>query len=151
MPKSDFIDLNLITGENVQAIVQYLPYFSDGSNQFYHVSHHGVNPYEYSDQVRAFIRDLYEHNFIQPFNWVSWRESPQAQILFNHPDNLLQANLEDLVKSLIVILRSDRFIGGQLASSIKDGFIANILKRMVQLYPRLRLPHATPAPANDAA
>ena len=150
MPKSDYIDVNLISGENVQAIAQYLPYFSDGSNRFYSVSHQSMNPYEYSDVVRAFIRDLYENNFIQPFNWVSWRESLQAQNLFNHPDNLLQASLEDLVKTLIVILRSDRFIGGQLASHIKDGFIANILRRMIQLHPRVRINQPDPA-STDAA
>lgn len=151
MQKSDFVDVNLISGENVQAIVQYLPYFSDNSNQFYRVSHQSIDPYEYSDQVRAFIRDLYKHNFIQPFNWVSWRESTQAQTLFNHPDNLLHASLEELVKTLIVILRSDRFIGGQLASFIKDGYVSNILKRMVQLYPRIRRPQPDHASANDLA
>ena len=135
MKKNENIDLTLVIPEKLQDVISYASYFNNlDKTSFYTVSKDGDMVYEYGDQVKGFIKTLYEANLIQPFNWVNWKETNRAQYLLQNPSHLSEASLEDLVKTLIVIVRSDRFIAGQLKDAIEAGFISAFIKRLDDLF-----------------
>lgn len=134
MRHNDYIDLSIINNDKLAQVILFADYFKNENNKFYRVTKDKDVVYEYVDEIKQFIKSLYEANLIQPFNWVAWKDSLNAQYLLQNPNHLHEASLEDIVKTLIVILRSDRFIGGQLKDAIEGGFITAILTRLEDFF-----------------
>ncbi len=134
MRNNDYIDLSIINSEKLAEVIFFTDYFKNQKNKFYRVTKDKDVVYEYGDEIKQFIKSLYEANLIQPFNWAAWKDTSNAQYLLQNPNHIREASLEDLVKTLIVILRSDRFIGGQLKDAIEGGFISAILARLKDLF-----------------
>ncbi len=134
MRKTDHIDIEMIDLENIRQILVYRNYFENNTNSFYSVAKGNPSqPYTYKKEVLEFIKALYHNNVMQPFNWVSWRDSPEAQNFLSNPNRIKGAPMEVLVKLLIHFVRADRFISGYLVSAIDDGFILAILERLDDL------------------
>lgn len=134
MRHNDYIDLSIINNDKLAQVILFADYFKNEKNKFYRVTKDKDVVYEYVDEIKQFIKSLYEANLIQPFNWVTWKDSLNAQYLLQNPNHLNEASLEDIIKTLIVILRSDRFIGGQLKDAIEGGFITAILTRLQDFF-----------------
>lgn len=80
----------------------------------------------YAPEVLAFVRDLYDLGFVVPFDWPNWEEGSR---LFNAPEGIARASLEDCVKLLTAIVRHDRFVWGE-AFGLDRGIFRLILQRL---------------------
>jgi hypothetical protein len=121
------------TRANLQAVLKFLPVleqpdFSPGE----WISQEGHLPYiNYNSEMLDFLRALGNNGFVQPFNWMNWREGTQ---LVDNPTLLQKASLQTLRKLLTAHVRADLFSEGHLADMFESGHIVMILKRMEEIY-----------------
>lgn len=87
----------------------------------------------YSSEVEEFQTALYDHKFIQSFDWGAWQE--EAVRYLNDPHLLAEADLNACIKLLTTHVRKERFCEGHLASVIQSGHVFAILERLQQLRP----------------
>jgi hypothetical protein len=113
--------------------MKYKHYFENKENHFYKVQRSISNPYEYSAEVRNFIKELYDLDLVQPFNWVQWKDSDQGRKYFASPKRINDANLEDVIKVLTTHLRLESVLNGHLTNVIKDGQFSIIIDRLQKL------------------
>lgn len=117
------------TKENINKILEFLPYFESKEMGFYSISKTDLMyPYIYDKSVDDFEKALYDENIMIVFDWGKWQ--PEAEKYFNDPSLLGNADLETLRKLLTVHMRKERFCCGHLAMMIDSGHILNILKRL---------------------
>jgi O-acetyl-ADP-ribose deacetylase len=129
---------NIITPHDVDAVLQYLPYFADPTNKFYEIdkgsfsepSVINIEPFIYSQKVSEFITTLYHCNFIQEFDWTSYDETEKYK---KHPILIGDADLEIIIKLLTTHVRADRFCSGHLASVLDNGYLLKILQRLAEI------------------
>jgi hypothetical protein len=132
------VDPNKITLHDVDAVLQYLTYFTNPNNKFYETDKSSlskssvinIEPYIYSHKVSEFITTLYSCNFIQEFDWISWDECEKYQ---KDPHLIGDINLETIIKLLTAHVRADRFITGHLVSVIDNGHLLKILQRLSEI------------------
>ena len=89
--------------------------------------------FEYSEAVLAFIREMYELEWVHSFDWMAWAGSAEGKRLSSSPAAIATASEADLSKVLTTILRSDRFSEGALASAIEGGFVLAVARRAGEL------------------
>lgn len=134
-----------LTNENIDKILEYLPYFQNSSNKFYEFidSNNNSNElfqfpyYKYSDKVFEFEKELYTQRFIINFRWSSWiRKAAKYSV---EREQLLIADLGDIRKLLTVAIKQNEVFEGLLAEVIDSGFMLRILERLKaireELYP----------------
>ena len=85
--------------------------------------------FEYSEAVLAFIREMYELEWVHSFDWMAWADTAEGKRLTSSPAAISSASEADLSKVLTTILRSDRFSDGALASAIERGFVLAVVRR----------------------
>ena len=85
--------------------------------------------FEYSEAVLAFIREMYELEWVHSLDWMAWAGTAEGQRLSSAPEAIATASEADLAKVLTTILRSDRFNEGALASAIEGGFVVAVARR----------------------
>lgn len=119
--------------QQIDAVLKFLPLFE--SQDFIPgewIEKQGFFPhFSYSPEVLAFIRALYEQNFVLTFDWFNWSET--ATKYQENPQALNSADLLTLRKLLTAHVRADRFTEGHLAAVLQSGHIVAILKRVRQL------------------
>jgi hypothetical protein len=117
----------------IQAVLKFLPVFEQPDfSPGEWITQEGHLPYfSYTPAVLDFIRALSGNGFIQPFDWMNWREGEQ---LVDHPVLLGRANLQTLLKLLTANVRADRFTEGHLAGTFESGHMIMILKRMAEIH-----------------
>jgi hypothetical protein len=122
-----------LTSDNIQAVLKSLPLFEqpDFSPGEWIAQEGHLSYFSYTPAVLDYIKALSGNGFIQPFDWMNWREGEQ---LVDHPVLLGRANLQTLRKLLTAHVRADRFTEGHLAGMIESGHIAMILKRMAEIH-----------------
>jgi hypothetical protein len=89
----------------------------------------------YRDQADDvdFATMCYDLGWVEPFDWVEWKETQEAVQLADDPEVLAKATSEQLQKLLTVMIRQDRFVEGSLASHFNSGFIDRIIDRVAVL------------------
>ena len=122
-----------LTSDNLQAVLKFLPHFDQPDfSPGEWITHEGSLPYfSYTQVMLDFIRALSGNGFIQPFDWMNWREGEQ---FVDHPELLRRANLQTLRKLLTAHVRADRFSEGHLAGTFESGHMRLILKRMAEIH-----------------
>ena len=84
--------MNQPGARDIAVVLDYLDYFQSSDSEFYTVSNELLmDPYFYSDRTMEFITDLYDHHFIQPFDWGRWQG--QAFRYFENPDLVARARI----------------------------------------------------------
>ena len=137
--KNHQLDPNKVTTQDVDSVLQYLPYFADPNNKFYEIdkgsfSEPGdinIEPFIYSQKVSEFSKALYHCNFIQEFDWTSWYD--EAEKYQKQPNFIGDADLETIIKLLTTHMRADRFCSGHLASVLDNGHLLKILERLAEI------------------
>lgn len=86
----------------------------------------------YEPNVEGFIKSLYDHGFIQRFNWSDWQS--EAYRYVENPELVLSADLETCIKLLTTHIRKERFCEGHLADMLSSGHIRGVLRRIRQLH-----------------
>jgi O-acetyl-ADP-ribose deacetylase len=118
-----------ITEENINKILDFIPYFESKDSVFYTVDTADLlNPHIYSRNVLDFGKTLYEENIVCVFDWGSWQS--EAEKYFKDAGLLKDADLDTLRKLLTLHVRKERFCSGHLAHMIESGHILSILKRI---------------------
>lgn len=122
-------EITEISVENIEKALEYLPYFEDANNNFFHLSKaSSLDPYVYNIKVQEFIRTLYDSNFIQSFDWVAWQDKAEK---FTTDDSLIKdADITTIIKLFTTHIRKERFCSGHLACMIGNGHILQLLKRL---------------------
>ena len=121
-----------ITKENINKILEYIPYFEGKGRSFYSVDKTDMfYPYVYSKEVYGFEKALYDENIVIVFDWGKWQL--QAEKIYNEPELLENADLETLRKLLTLHVRKERFCAGHLVGMIKSGHILAILERLEEI------------------
>ena len=83
-------------------------------------------------QARAFIACLHDTQVIADADWSSWLEHG-GRALYDDPEVLARATLEQCRMLLIAHVRADRFTDGHLLSILHDGHLVAILTRIREL------------------
>lgn len=123
----------LLTSDNLQAVLEFLPVFeqSDFSPGEWITQEGHLPSFSYTPAVLDFIRALSGNGFIQPFDWMNWREGEQ---LIDKPTLIRKANLQTLRKLLTSHVRADRFSEGHLAGTFESGHMKMILTRLAEVH-----------------
>lgn len=83
-------------------------------------------------EARAFIACLYDTQIVTDADWSAWLEDG-GRTLYDDPEQLGQATLEQCRMLLIAHARTDRFVDGHLLSILRDGHLVAVLERIREL------------------
>lgn len=128
-----------VTKENIDKVLEFLPYFEDKSNKFFeYVPPKEVRPgvfhigyYESSLKIMEFIIVLKEQNFLLPYNW----DKDMYYILrfINGKRSISEASLLDIRKIFITLSVGEKFCEGYLANAVNSGVVLDLLKRLEEM------------------
>mgnify|MGYP000856175251 CR=1 FL=1 len=118
-----------ITKENIDIVLEFLPYFEDRSNIFYKEG----QEYGYPKRVYDFFRALYEQKFTTEFPAYKRRKD-----IYSFIDRIIpmsEANIGDIASIFKIINAGERLTmgGGYIATSIENGLILSLLRRLKEI------------------
>ncbi len=115
--------------ENVDVILEYIPYFEDTSNEFVKVE----NGQRYYDEEADFFKDdIYQENLYRPFdNLKDWEETGWEYI--NNHELIKRLDLLTIMKIIYLIMQKENARPGFLGTLMNDGTILTILKRLKRI------------------
>lgn len=130
-----------ITKENIDKVIEFIPYFEDKANVFYII----VSPrevkqgvyhvpfYDYSKKVSDFLDILYKENFTTYYGEA--KDSDYIFKFINRRISLSEASIQDIRAIFKTILAGERLTmgGGYIASSIDNGLVLDLLKRLKEI------------------
>ncbi len=119
-----------ITKDNIDKLLEFLPYFEDKSNIF---STEVDCWTEYPERVDNFLRALQKENFTVHFPEYKRREDIYSFIDRTIP--LSEANLDDIASIFKIMMAGERIRmgGGYIADLIENGLVLDILKRLKEI------------------
>jgi len=133
------IDQIPVTKENIDKILEFLPYFEDEANKFfehippkkektgiYHIPYYDPAP-----QILDFIHILQTQNFLLPYDWDN--DMPRILGLINRFRPMSEANLLDIRKIFITLSVGEKFCDGYLANAVNRGIVLDALKRLEEI------------------
>ncbi|MCD7781897.1 MAG: DUF6508 domain-containing protein [Methanosphaera sp.] len=115
--------------ENVDTILEYLPYFEDTDNEFVKVE----NGQRYYDEDADFFKDdLYQENIYKTFdNLKDWEETGWRYI--NNHELIKRLDLLTIMKVIYLIMQKENARPGFLGTLMEDGTILTILQRLKEI------------------
>ncbi|HOI77048.1 MAG TPA: DUF6508 domain-containing protein [Methanofastidiosum sp.] len=123
-----------ITKENIDKVLEFMPYFENKDNIFFTVVDCWV---EDSAEVINFLHTLYKENFTTSYvgRKGERRDGNHISLLLNRAIPLSEANILDIRALFKKILAGDRLTmgGGFIAASIENGLVLDILKRLKEI------------------
>ena len=85
--------------------------------------------YRLSRVGRDFLEYCNDNGWVQGFEWVDWKATPQAQRLMDDLSAVAEANPLDLSRLITVLLRQDRLDEGYLGAAYDSGLVTAIVRR----------------------
>lgn len=89
--------------------------------------------FAFSDEAQVFIQSLYEAEWVQPFDWMTWLSTSEGRRLISDGSAVADASTEQLTRLVTAIVRQDRFAEGALAAAYESGTLAAIARRAEEL------------------
>jgi len=130
-----------ISKENLDKVIEFIPYFEDKANVFYILvpprevkqGVYHVPYYDYSKKVSNFLDSLYKENFTTYYGEAKDRYDIFRFI--NRRIPLSEASIQDIRAIFKTILAGERLTmgGGYIASSIDNGLVLDLLKRLKEI------------------
>lgn len=124
----------LLTIAGIDALIGYLPYFSNKRARFGHpmrIDHGCVTYSSMTRKSQQFCDACYHYNFVQPFDWHAWvREHERLVFDGNDIENL---SLGDIGRLLTSHMRGDRYCDQHLLKVMRSGQMRRILERLQHL------------------
>ena len=115
--------------ENVDIILEYLPYFEDTSNEFVRVE---GGQRIYDDEADFFKDDIYQENIYKPFdNLKDWEEKGWNYI--NNHELIKRLDLLTIQKIIYLIMQKENTRPGFLGKLMEDGTVLTILRRLKEI------------------
>jgi hypothetical protein len=126
-----------VTPEAIAALVRFLPVlespgFSAGTWQGGEEDEAGVIHmpwFELSDDARAFVAELGRGGWVFVFDWRAWEDEARRLI----DGGLEHADVDGIRRLLTTLVRSDRFVEGQLGWAFESGLSERVLRRLREL------------------
>ncbi len=85
--------------------------------------------YRLSRVGRDFFEYCNDNGWVQGFEWVEWKATPEAQQLMDDPAAVADASPLDLSRLITVLLRQDRLDEGYLGAAYDSGLVTAIVRR----------------------
>ncbi len=85
--------------------------------------------YDYSPEARRLMAEVSGAGFVQPFDWMAWMATPEAQTLAADPARVAAVDAEVLRRLLTAIIRGDRFVEGNVVGAFESGMLLAIARR----------------------
>lgn len=82
--------------------------------------------------TQEFVRALYDNNWLINTRWQGWAN--EATAYFEEPATLCNADTEAIRRILTVHVRIDRLMPGEMADSIKIGYVLSVINRIAEIY-----------------
>ena len=128
-----------VTKENINKILEFLPYFEDNSNYFFEFIKKqedklGIYHFPYykpSPQILDFIYTLKMENFLLPYDWE--KDMPHILRFINGKRSIAEANLSDIRKIFTTLSVGEKFCEGYLANAVNRGIVLDALKRLEEI------------------
>lgn len=126
-----------ITKENIDKVLEFLPYFEDKGNTFFRVVEtkgNTVSDYAYSREVYNFFDTLYKENFT--VHYPSYKRRDDLDDLFMYSrSRLSEADVRDIGSIFKIINAGERLTlgGGYLADCIENGLVLSLLRRLKEI------------------
>lgn len=119
-----------ITKENIDKLLEFLPYFEDRKNKFFTEVDCWT---EYSKEVNNFLRTLYKENFTVQYPEYKRREGIYSFIDRSIP--LSEADIGDITSIFKIIMAGERIRmgGGYIADLIENGLVLDLLRRLREI------------------
>lgn len=86
----------------------------------------------YPDEIGELITILHAAEVVAPFPWPAWMEQ-RGQALWDAPELVSEASLEDCRRLLAAVVRGERFTTGAVGGGFDDGVIPAALDRIAAL------------------
>jgi uncharacterized protein DUF6508 len=86
--------------------------------------------YELGDDASAFREELGRYGWVYVFDWMTWQDEAKRLI---EGDGLETASVDDIRRLFTTLVRSDRFMEGQLGWAFESGLMVRILHRIEEL------------------
>ena len=85
--------------------------------------------YRLSRVGRDFLEYCNDNGWVQGFEWVEWKATPQAQRLMDDHSAVATAGPLDLSRLITVLVRQDRLDEGYLGAAYDTGLVTAIVRR----------------------
>ena len=120
--------------ERLRRLAQFLPNLDPAGFDFGHWAGSETLPdgsitmpyYDFSDRALELIAAM---PVMHGFAWRDWIGTEEAQTLLTNHAQIAEASADQLVKLTTAIVRSDRFIEGEIAGAFESGLLAAIVRR----------------------
>ena len=93
------------------------------------MAHMEWSPVALDDVARRFLSVAHADGWIEPYDWVSWIQTPQANAYLTDADTILRAPAEDLGRLLTYAVRQERFVTNALLTFFGNGTMQRISQR----------------------
>lgn len=115
--------------ENVDVILEYLPYFEDTENEFVRIE---GGQRIYDDEADFFKDDLYQENIYKTFdNQKDWEDKGWKYI--NNHELIKRLDLLSIQKIVYLIMQKENTRPGFLGKLMEDGTVLTILRRLKEI------------------
>lgn len=86
--------------------------------------------YALSAEGQAFLDAAYGFGWVMPgFDWTTWQRTSEAAQLTHDENAIASADAEQIAHLVTLLVRSDRFTDGVLASASASGLLLRIVRR----------------------
>ena len=93
----------------------------------------GTRSYHPSPSASRFTQVCSNLEWVTPFDWFDWKDSPEADRFWENPSAVAEATSEQLGQLLAVLIRLDRIAEGTMITASDSGLLVSILQRAAVL------------------
>ena len=119
--------------DSLREILKFQDFLTNGTEtDFYRLADGlSMDPYIYTERVRAFLGTLDQANMTYPYNWKV--SNDRAKAVVDDPELLQDSDIVELVRLFTLHIRTNRFVGGHTAAMLMNRHYAKLVDRLAQL------------------
>lgn len=88
--------------------------------------------FELSGDARAFVAELGRQGWVYVFDWMAWQDEAKRLMA---PGGVESAGVDEIRRLFTTLVRSDRFMEGQLGWAFDSGLFVRMVRRLRELTP----------------
>ena len=121
--------------ERLDTLAAFLPEFESPGFEFGRMRERsdGTRSYHPSPNASRFLKVCSNLEWVEPFDWFDWKDSPEADGFWENPSAVEEATPEQLGRLLAVLIRLDRIAEGTMITASDSDLLVGILQRAATL------------------